>query len=105
MSASPISRLAERHLEQVRACQESAPTGLQAGARAYRRCLARVYNLLIPADARVLEVGCGFLHQTGADGVDAQTLGQLDRSSSHEGVDGVSPLPGRRRGGPGTDSP
>jgi SAM-dependent methyltransferase len=59
MSASPISRLAERHLEQVRACQESAPTGLQAGARAYRRCLARVYNLLIPADARVLEVGCG----------------------------------------------
>ena len=56
---SEISALAREHLEQVRAFYDAAPTEPQAGARAYRGLLAHYYNLLIPADARVLEIGCG----------------------------------------------
>ena len=59
MSAPPISRLAETHLTQVRDWYESGPSGLKPGARSYRRRLAHDYNLIIPADARVLEIGCG----------------------------------------------
>ncbi len=54
-----ISALAHEHLERVRAFYDAAPTAPQAGARAYRRLLAHYYNLLIPADASVLEIGCG----------------------------------------------
>jgi SAM-dependent methyltransferase len=54
-----ISSLARDHLERVRAFYEGAPVTLQAGARAYRGLLAHYYNLLIPADASVLEIGCG----------------------------------------------
>jgi SAM-dependent methyltransferase len=56
---SEISALAREHLERVRAFYEAAPTEPQAGARAYRAILAHYYNLLIPADASVLEIGCG----------------------------------------------
>lgn len=56
---SPISALAREHLERVRAFYDAAPTLPQAGARAYRSLLAHYYNLLIPADASVLEIGCG----------------------------------------------
>src|SRR5262245_34279406 len=37
--------------------------------QAYRELLAHLYNLLIPEDARVLEIGCGagdLLHRIGA---------------------------------------
>jgi SAM-dependent methyltransferase len=54
-----ISRLAREHLQQVRAFYDGAPTTPQAGARAYRALLAHYYNLLIPAGASVLEIGCG----------------------------------------------
>src|SRR3954469_1100602 len=56
---SEISALAREHLERVRAFYDAAATEPQAGARAYRRLLAHYYNLLIPADASVLEIGCG----------------------------------------------
>ena len=56
---SEISALAREHLEQVRLFYDSAPTTPQAGARAYRSLLAHYYNLLIPPDASVLEIGCG----------------------------------------------
>jgi SAM-dependent methyltransferase len=56
---STISALAREHLDQVRAFYDSAPTEPQAGARAYRSWLAHYYNLLIPPDASVLEIGCG----------------------------------------------
>ena len=59
MAAPSISTLSERHLAEVRAHFEGVPDGLPAGARAYRRHLARYYNHLIPAEARLLEVGCG----------------------------------------------
>ena len=54
-----ISSLALEHLDQVRAFYDSAPVEAQAGARSYRGLLAHYYNLLIPPDATVLEVGCG----------------------------------------------
>ncbi|MEY4089624.1 MAG: Undecaprenyl-phosphate 4-deoxy-4-formamido-L-arabinose transferase [Verrucomicrobiota bacterium] len=76
MPASSISNLSAKHLEEVRAHYDGAADGLQAGARAYRRRLAHYYNLLIPADARVLEVGCGagdllaLLHAHDVSGID-----------------------------------
>src|SRR5687767_9688271 len=56
---SAISALAREHLDRVRAFYDAAPTEPLAGARAYRALLAHYYNLLIPADATVLEIGCG----------------------------------------------
>ncbi|MFM8619937.1 MAG: glycosyltransferase [Opitutaceae bacterium] len=76
MSAPAISSLSAKHLEEVRAHYDGAADELQAGARAYRRRLAHYYNLLIPADARVLEVGCGagdllaLLHARDVSGID-----------------------------------
>jgi SAM-dependent methyltransferase len=54
-----LSALAREHLERVRAFYDEAPAEPQAGARAYRALLAHHYNLLIPAEASVLEIGCG----------------------------------------------
>ena len=54
-----LSALAREHLDRVRDFYDAAPTKPQAGARAYRALLAHYYNLLIPADAHVLEIGCG----------------------------------------------
>ncbi len=54
-----ISALACEHLERVRAFYDEAPTEPLAGARSYRTLLAHYYNLLIPPDASVLEIGCG----------------------------------------------
>ena len=53
------SSLTQAHLEQVRAAYDDAPTELNWAARGYRKLLAHYYNLLIPADASVLEIGCG----------------------------------------------
>ncbi len=57
--SSEISALARDHLERVRSFYDAAPTKLQWGAHQYRGLLAHYYNLLIPADASVLEIGCG----------------------------------------------
>jgi SAM-dependent methyltransferase len=59
MPAPTISSHSEKHLEEVRAYFDGTRDGLRSGARSYRRCLAHYYNLLVPADARVLEIGCG----------------------------------------------
>jgi len=56
---SEISALAREHLDRVRAFYDAAPAEPLAGARAYRTLLAHYYNLLIPAGASVLEIGCG----------------------------------------------
>jgi SAM-dependent methyltransferase len=53
------STLTRQRLEKVRAFYDAAPTGLNWAARGYRELLARCYNLLIPAEASVLEIGCG----------------------------------------------
>jgi SAM-dependent methyltransferase len=54
-----ISALASEHLERVRAFYDTAPTESKAGGRVYRSLLAHYYNLLIPPEASVLEIGCG----------------------------------------------
>ncbi len=55
----PLGRLSEVHLETIRAHfdqESSAPT---PAARSYGQLLAHYYNLLIPPEASVLEIGCG----------------------------------------------
>ncbi len=54
-----ISALAREHLDRVRAFYDAAASAPLAGAAAYRGLLAHYYNLLIPPDASVLEIGCG----------------------------------------------
>ena len=76
--AAPASGpdLTVEHLDRVRSFYESAPTASLGGARAYRRLLAHYYNLLIPPDASVLEIGCGsgellaLLHAGRKSGID-----------------------------------
>jgi ubiquinone/menaquinone biosynthesis C-methylase UbiE len=48
-----------QHLEKIRAFYDDAPTRLNRAALSYRELLAHYYNLLIPAGASVLEIGCG----------------------------------------------
>ena len=55
----PTGELTRQHLEKIRDFYEAAPTELSRAARSYRGLLARYYNLLIPPDASVLEIGCG----------------------------------------------
>jgi SAM-dependent methyltransferase len=52
------SEITEQHLAKVREFFVTAPAPNSAG-RHYRSLLARYYNLLIPAGASVLEIGCG----------------------------------------------
>ncbi|MEO6922650.1 MAG: methyltransferase domain-containing protein, partial [Bryocella sp.] len=56
---SPLPESTSRHLERVRDFYDAAPTEVRWGARSYRALLAHYYNLLIPTDATVLEIGCG----------------------------------------------
>ena len=74
-----ISALAREHLERVRAFYDAAEPEPRWGARHYRSLLARYYNLLIPPEASVLEIGCG----------PGELLGQI-RAARRVGVD-VSP--------------
>jgi SAM-dependent methyltransferase len=55
----PVSDITRDHLDKIRAFYDTAPTEPTAAARSYRRILAHYYNLLIPAGASVLEIGCG----------------------------------------------
>lgn len=59
MNASATSELTHQHLGKIRAFYDAAPTRANAIARHYRAQLAHYYNLLIPAGASVLEIGCG----------------------------------------------
>lgn len=54
-----LSRLPREHLARIREFFDSPAAKLTGAARSYRRTLAHYFNLLIPADASVLEVGCG----------------------------------------------
>jgi SAM-dependent methyltransferase len=56
---SPLGRLSAEHIDSVRAHFDARPAETTSASRSYRRLLAHYYNLLIPAGASVLEVGCG----------------------------------------------
>ena len=56
---SAPSTLTQQHLDKIRAFYDEAPTAPGRLARHYRAQLAHYYNLLIPAHASVLEIGCG----------------------------------------------
>lgn len=54
-----ISKITAEHLDGIRQWYDgrsSDPSGVSLG---YRRMLAHYYNLLVPQDASVLEIGCG----------------------------------------------
>jgi SAM-dependent methyltransferase len=53
-----LTKLSRDHLEVIRRHYEHAPE-LNVFAKGYRKLLAHYYNLLIPKDASVLEIGCG----------------------------------------------
>jgi SAM-dependent methyltransferase len=53
-----VPELTQEHLAKIRAFFDAAPPP-NASARHYRALLAGYYNLLIPTEASVLEIGCG----------------------------------------------
>jgi SAM-dependent methyltransferase len=73
--AAAASSSTQAHLQAMRQFFDAAPPPT-AAARGYRRLLAHYYNLLIPQDSRVLEIGCGrgellaHLHAREVTGVD-----------------------------------
>jgi SAM-dependent methyltransferase len=58
MTTQTLSYEAQSHLAKIKAHFDRAET-LSTQAMAYRRFLAHYFNLLIPKEASVLEVGCG----------------------------------------------
>jgi SAM-dependent methyltransferase len=56
---SSVPELALPHLERVRAFYDAAPPDGNWASRGYCRLLAHYYRLLVPAEASVLEIGCG----------------------------------------------
>lgn len=54
-----LPAITQQHLDKIRAFFDSQPTQPSWSARSYRRLLAHYYNLLIPANSSVLEIGCG----------------------------------------------
>lgn len=79
-----LGELTRQHLEQIKAHfeQDQSVTG---ATRSYRRTLAHYFNLIIPADATVLEIGCGsgalleFLNARHVFGVDISPA-QVERA-------------------------
>ncbi|MGI9088592.1 MAG: glycosyltransferase [Chthoniobacterales bacterium] len=62
LPAPAISTLLEGHIGKLRAFYQAAPTEPTKGGLFYRKLLAGYYRHLIPADASVLEIGCGGGH-------------------------------------------
>ena len=56
---SVASELTRQHLEKMQGFYNTAVTTPKTPVRYYRQLLAHYYNLLIPAGASVLEIGCG----------------------------------------------
>ncbi|HWA24517.1 MAG TPA: bifunctional class I SAM-dependent methyltransferase/glycosyltransferase family 2 protein [Lacunisphaera sp.] len=54
-----LPEITQQHLTKVRDFYDHAPARPKDGGRGYRRLIAHYYNLLIPAGASVLEIGCG----------------------------------------------
>lgn len=54
-----LSSITSQHLEKIRQFYDKEPTTLGRTTGFYRDLLAHYYNLLIPSNASVLEIGCG----------------------------------------------
>lgn len=54
-----VSEINSAHLDRIRAWYDEKPDQLNWASVGYREILAHYYNLLIPSDASVLEIGCG----------------------------------------------
>jgi SAM-dependent methyltransferase len=54
-----LSEITRQHLDKIRDYYDSTPIASSWTSRGYRQLLAHYYNLQIPADASVLEIGCG----------------------------------------------
>ncbi|MFO1449135.1 MAG: bifunctional class I SAM-dependent methyltransferase/glycosyltransferase family 2 protein [Opitutaceae bacterium] len=74
MTALP--EITRQHLDKIQAFYDAAPVASPWASRGYRRLLAHHYNLQIPAEASVLEIGCGA----------GELLGQL-KAARRVGVD------------------
>ena len=59
MNAAAATGSADTHLDRIRTFYEEAPVESNWASRGYRELLARYFNLFIPDEASVLEVGCG----------------------------------------------
>ena len=59
MTPPELGQLSHVHLERVREHFDSDQSLLTSAARSYRRLLIHYYQLMIPSDASVLEIGCG----------------------------------------------
>ncbi|HSY53197.1 MAG TPA: glycosyltransferase [Opitutaceae bacterium] len=82
------SSLTQAHLDKIRRLYDETPAGLPRASAGYRALLAHYYNLLIPPDARVLEIGCGsgellaHLHARNVTGIDLSPV-QIERARAH----------------------
>ncbi|HTQ30681.1 MAG TPA: glycosyltransferase [Opitutaceae bacterium] len=57
--SAPYSSLVRAHLDKIRQFYDGAPATRLRTSLGYRDLLAHYYNLFIPENARVLEIGCG----------------------------------------------
>jgi hypothetical protein len=58
----PIPTLLQRHLDKLKTFYNAAPAEPTKAGRFYRKLLSAYYRDLIPANASVLEIGCGAGH-------------------------------------------
>lgn len=56
---APLGRLSQDHLDLLRDHFDTRTARATTASRSYRRLLANYYNLFIPENASVLEIGCG----------------------------------------------
>jgi SAM-dependent methyltransferase len=55
----PNTEINAEHLERMRSWYEESTGEMNSASLVYRSILAHYYNLLVPSDASVLEIGCG----------------------------------------------
>ncbi len=90
-SASP--ELTRLHLESLRKHYDSSSTEPSWAAASYRELLARYFNLLIPAEASVIEIGCGSgdllarLHANRKVGIDLSSRQIEAARARHPGIE------------------
>ncbi|HEY8900007.1 MAG TPA: glycosyltransferase [Chthoniobacterales bacterium] len=83
--ANRVSPLLEKHLEEI-AAHYSGPEDKRPAGRQYRAILARYFNMRLPQDASVFEIGCGagelleLIHARKVSGCDISAV-QVERTA------------------------